>query len=114
MHDFIIVEVLVDGEMTVLGVLSDSVQEVIELSADEIDPPPRIGTRLNTEFIVGMGKYNDDFIIILHIDRVFTIDELTIAKNVSDLPAEVIEKESKKVEKKVKKKVDEKVEMAEA
>jgi purine-binding chemotaxis protein CheW len=72
----IITEVMVDNETTVIGALADSVQEVLDLEAGNIEPAPKIGTRLNTEFIKGMGKQNDQFIIILDIDRVFTVDEL--------------------------------------
>lgn len=81
----IIVEIEIDGEMTVLGALADSVQEVMDLDPDEIEPPPRIGTRLKTSFIKGMGKRDDEFIIILDIDRVFSADELALARNESEL-----------------------------
>ncbi len=76
----IIAEVTVDGETTLLGALADSVQEVIELGADSIEPAPRIGTRLKTEFIKGMGKQNDRFVIILDIDQVFSADELALVQ----------------------------------
>jgi len=76
----IIVEVSVDGETTVLGTLADSVQEVLDLDPDHIEPAPKIGTRLNTEFIKGMGKHNDGFIIILDIDRVFSTSELALVQ----------------------------------
>ncbi len=72
----IITEVTLDGETTVLGALADSVQEVIDLGSDHIEPAPKIGTKLNTEFIKGMGKHNDGFVIILDIDRVFSTDDL--------------------------------------
>ena len=72
----IIVEISVDGEKTILGARADSVQEVLDLEPGQIEPPPRIGTRLNTDFIRGMGKRGDQFIIILDIDRVFSADEL--------------------------------------
>jgi purine-binding chemotaxis protein CheW len=72
----VITEVDVDGEKTVLGALADSVQEVIELDAAQIVPPPRMGTRIDTEVIRGMGKRDDHFLIILDIDRVFTADEV--------------------------------------
>src|SRR5512137_67295 len=61
----IITEVTVDGDTTVLGALADSVQEVLDLDAEHIAPAPRIGTKLRTEFIKGMGKRDDQFIIIL-------------------------------------------------
>jgi purine-binding chemotaxis protein CheW len=72
----IIVEIAVDGESTIIGAIADSVREVLELEAEQIEPPPRIGMKLNTEFIHGMGKHNEQFIIILDIDRVFSLDEL--------------------------------------
>jgi purine-binding chemotaxis protein CheW len=72
----IITEIGVDGETTVVGAMADSVQEVLDLEPDEIEPPPRIGTKLNTDFIRGMGKHNDQFIMILNIDKVFSAIEL--------------------------------------
>jgi purine-binding chemotaxis protein CheW len=74
----VVVEVNFGGEITVIGALADSVQEVFELGNDQIEPPPSIGTRLDTEFIRGMGKKGDRFIIILDIDKVFSVDELTL------------------------------------
>ena len=81
----IVMEVTHDGETMVLGSLADSVQEVLELEPDQIEPPPRIGTHLRTDFIKGMGKYNDLFIIILDIDQVFNAGELdTISGAITD------------------------------
>lgn len=77
----IIVEVRVGDESLVLGALADSVQEVIELEAGQIEPPPRIGTKLQTEFITGMGRRDDWFIIILDIDRVFSTEELALVQS---------------------------------
>jgi purine-binding chemotaxis protein CheW len=73
----IIVEVAVDQETTILGCLADSVQEVMDLEPDQIEPAPKIGTRLRTDFIKGMGKRKENFVIILEIDKVFTGEELT-------------------------------------
>jgi purine-binding chemotaxis protein CheW len=80
----IIVEVVVDGETTVLGALADSVREVLELEPEQIEPAPRIGTRLNIEFIRGMGKRDEQFMIILDIDRVFSLSELTLVRGLED------------------------------
>ena len=74
----IITEVTVDGDTTVLGCLADSVQEVLDLTPEEISAAPKIGTKLKTEFIKGMGKRDDRFIIILDIDRVFSLEELAM------------------------------------
>ena len=85
----IITEVTVDGETTVLGALADSVQEVIDLGQGQIEPAPRIGTKLNTDFIKGMGKQDERFIIILDIDKVFSVDELSLVKETqAEAPAE--------------------------
>lgn len=72
----IIAEINVEGETLVLGALADSVQEVIELGPSNIEPAPRIGSRFDTEFIKGMGKRDEEFIIILDIDRIFSAGEL--------------------------------------
>ncbi|MDP2158347.1 MAG: chemotaxis protein CheW [Nitrospirota bacterium] len=84
----IIVEISIEGETTVLGALTDAVQEVIELGPEQIEPAPRIGTRLRTEFIRGMGKRDDHFIIILDIDRVFSADELSLVQDAEKLGAQ--------------------------
>ncbi|HTP27139.1 MAG TPA: chemotaxis protein CheW [Anaeromyxobacteraceae bacterium] len=72
----IITEVEMDGESVVLGALADSVQEVIDLDAASISPPPRMGTRVDTRFIRGMSKREDQFLIILDIDRVLSEEDL--------------------------------------
>lgn len=72
----IIGEVSIEGDDTVLGVLADSVHEVMELEPESIEPAPKIGTRMNTDFIKGMGKREEEFVMILDIDKVFSADEL--------------------------------------
>jgi purine-binding chemotaxis protein CheW len=72
----IVAEVQLEDEVIVLGALADSVQEVIEMEPEQIEAAPHIGTRLNTNFIKGMGKHDGRFIMILDIDKVFTSDEL--------------------------------------
>ena len=73
----IIVEVEMDGEKVVMGAMADAVQEVLDLEPDHIEPPPRLGSKLNADFLTGMGKHNDQFIIILNIDRLFSTGDLT-------------------------------------
>ena len=76
----IIVEVTVDDETAILGALADSVQEVMDLGPEHIEPAPKIGTRLNTAFIKGMGKRDNKFIMILDIDKIFSTDELAMVQ----------------------------------
>ncbi len=77
----VVVEVILNEEKTILGALVDSVQEVFEIEPQNIEPAPKIGTKLKTEFIKGMGKREDKFIIILDIDKVFSSEELELVQN---------------------------------
>ena len=72
----IIVEVNLAGEETVLGALADSVKEVMDIEPGDIEPAPRMGTSIRADFIRGIGKHGDEFIILLDIDRVFSDEEL--------------------------------------
>jgi purine-binding chemotaxis protein CheW len=76
----IITEVTVDGDTTILGTLADSVQEVMNLEPDHIEPAPKIGTKLNVEFIKGMGKQGEHFTIIIDIDKIFSTEELALVQ----------------------------------
>ncbi len=71
----VIVETEQQGEQTQMGVLVDSVKAVIDLSEEDILPPPHSGSRMSNQFIKGMGKSDDGFIIILDIDRVLASGE---------------------------------------
>ncbi len=72
----IVVEVALDGERAIIGALADSVEEVIELEPESIQPAPRIGSNIRTEFIKGMGARESGFVMILEIDRVFSAEDL--------------------------------------
>lgn len=76
----IVMEIAIDGEVTILGTLADSVNEVLDLEPGQIEPPPKIGARWRTEYIQGIGKRDDKFLILLDIDRVFSTDELALAE----------------------------------
>ena len=77
----IITEVSVEGESVVLGALADSVREVMDMEAKSIEAAPKIGTKLNTEFIKGMGRRDSEFVMILDMDRVFSVDEVALARD---------------------------------
>lgn len=93
----VIIEVPIDGELTLLGAIADSVKEVITIEPSEIEPAPKLGTRLNTEFIKGMSKREDDFIILLDIDRVFSMEELSHVQGAHDMGS-MLETEAEKQE----------------
>lgn len=65
-----------DGNV-IVGALADAVHEVVEIDEKAIEPAPRFGTRLAAEFIKGVGKKDDLFIIILDIDLIFNAEEIS-------------------------------------
>ncbi|PLX87874.1 MAG: chemotaxis protein CheW [Desulfuromonas sp.] len=81
----IVLEVQVDEETLVVGAQADAVREVLEINLDQIEPPPRLGTKLKTEYIRGMGKVDEQFMILLDIDRVFSSDELALVQDIGEL-----------------------------
>ena len=84
----IIAEVNLEGETVVIGAMADAVQEVLDLEPDQIEPPPRFGAKINGDFITGMGKHDDRFIIILDIDRIFATDDLNMLSEAAVKEAE--------------------------
>jgi len=72
----VVMEVEVNDEYVQVGTLVDSVQEVLEITDDQIQPPPSIGSKYKSEFISGMAKLEDKFIMILDMNKVFSAEEM--------------------------------------
>jgi purine-binding chemotaxis protein CheW len=72
----VIVEVEQDSERTVMGVIADAVNQVIDLAPKDIEEPPAFGTRVRLEYLFGMGKLGKKFALILNIDSVLSNTEL--------------------------------------
>jgi purine-binding chemotaxis protein CheW len=73
----IIVEVRTGDELLVLGLLTDAVDQVIDLARDEIQPPPAFGARVRVEFLDGLGIVADRFVMLLNLQQLLAIEELT-------------------------------------
>lgn len=85
----IVMDLDMEGETTYLGTIVDEVLSVHEIEEKQIEPPPSIGNKYKSEFIYGMAKVEENFIMLLDMQKVLSVDELH----------EVIEKsESKDVE----------------
>lgn len=67
-----IVETTIDETIVSMGTVADSVQMVLDLQTSEIEEVPRMGTDINTDFINGMGRQGDKFLVILNIDKVLS------------------------------------------
>jgi len=80
----VIVEIKRDDAVSVMGALADSVKEVLELETDRIDPPPRMGAAVRADFIRGIGKHGDRFLLVLDVDKVFSSDEILDLSNLAN------------------------------
>lgn len=86
----IVLEVQVGDEALVVGALTDAVREVLEIKRDQIEAAPRLGGKLKTEFIQGMGTVDSQFIILLNIDRIFNSDEFALVQEIGDLRGDAV------------------------
>jgi purine-binding chemotaxis protein CheW len=72
----VIVEVECDGQATVMGIMADSVRQVIDLAPQDIEPPPTFGTRVKVDYLLGMARSGKKFCLILDVEKVLSTDEL--------------------------------------
>jgi len=87
----VVVEIEQDSERTVMGLIADAVNQVIDLAPKDIVEPPAFGTRVRLEYLVGMGKLGKKFALILNIDSVLSNTELL---TVSTLQSEAVDTRS--------------------
>lgn len=67
-----------EGEKVELGLMVDSVSEVIDILPAQIEPPPHFGTSIQRDFIRGMGKVDGEFIVILEPERALNVDDMAL------------------------------------
>lgn len=72
----VVVEVADQNEVMVIGALADSVHNVVDIASDQIEPTPKVGTQFDADFIRGIGKQQDAFIIMLDINRIFSAEDI--------------------------------------
>lgn len=83
----VILEIASEGEHQAIGVVVDSVSEVLEIADADIEPAPSFGAKLRSDFIQGMGKIGEKFVILLDIDQVLSVDELAMLGEIEGAPA---------------------------
>jgi purine-binding chemotaxis protein CheW len=81
---YVILELRHDDVHHDIGIVVDAVSAVLEISDSEIEPPPNFGARLRADFISGMGKVSDKFVILLDVDKVLSVDELSLLARVDE------------------------------
>ena len=72
----IVVEVACEAGETLVGIIVDTVSEVLDIRGGDIEPAPEFGASVDTQFILGMGKVEDAVKILLDIDKVLSVDDL--------------------------------------
>lgn len=82
----VIIEICHDDACQDIGIMVDAVNEVLEIDAAQIEPPPSFGTQIKTAFISGMGRMNNRFIIILNLAQVLSIEEMSALAGVAESP----------------------------
>ena len=89
----IVLDIMIENESIKLGALVDGVQAVLEIEKEQIMPAPSIGSRYKSEFIEGVASINDQFVMILDMDAIFSNDDITsmIEKTEETQKTEVIE-----------------------
>ncbi len=80
----IVLELERDDSTILAGILVDSAHEVMNLDSNQIEPPPRMSVFIDNDFISGMGKLDNGFIIILNIDRILSDKELSALASASE------------------------------
>ena len=66
-----------EAQVQAMGVMVDAVNEVVEISAQEIEPPPSFGARVRPDFIAGMARHQGRFIVVLNLQQVLSVDEMS-------------------------------------
>lgn len=79
----IVVEIASTGRTLLMGIVVDSVSEVLNIKAADIEATPSFGTKLNTDYILGMAKTGSSIKILLDIDKILSSEELQIADRVA-------------------------------
>jgi purine-binding chemotaxis protein CheW len=77
----LVLDIELQNEPVHVGALVDAVQEVIEIDDSQIQPPPSIGSKYRSEFIEGMAKINDEFIMLLNMDMIFSNSEISLLRD---------------------------------
>ena len=80
----VIIELGAADEHQVIGIVVDTVSEVLEIPPSEIEPPPAFGARIRADFISGMGKIAGRFVILLDMGQVLSVDELSMLSSLSE------------------------------
>lgn len=90
----IVLTVKSDSGERVIGLVVDSVSDVIDVDAQDVKATPDFGTSLNTKFINGIATSNDNMVMLLDIDKLLSVEEMSVLSQMSESGAELTEKKT--------------------
>lgn len=82
----VIIEISHEEEKMQIGVVVDAVNEVLDIAPENIEAAPSFGAKIRTDFISGMGKIDDHFVVLLNIDHVLSVEELSMIDQAAKSP----------------------------
>ena len=87
----VILEIAAGDSLRVIGMVVDAVNEVLELSHEQIEPAPSFGKRIRADFIRGMGKLNERLVVLLDVGKVLSDDEIVLLEQAGAQPEPIQE-----------------------
>jgi len=72
----VVMDIEMEGDTIHLGAIVDEVLSVVEIEDSQIEPPPSLGNQYQSDFILGMAKIEDQFVMLLEMKRIFSSEEI--------------------------------------
>lgn len=88
----VILESSVQNESQVIGFMVDAVNAVVDVSSDSVNPPPQFGVGVNTDFLKGVGRVGEEFVLLLNVERLmnFKIDQNELTQTTATVQEECV------------------------
>ena len=87
----LVLDIILNNESVKIGALVEAVQEVIEIDDQHIQPPPSIGSKYKSDFIDGMAKLGEEFVMLLNVEQIFSTDDILNLKEVTGVVKQDVE-----------------------
>jgi len=82
----VLIEVNVGLNLQLIGIMVDAVHQVLDIVLDEIEPAPQFGSHIRADFIEGLAKINNQFVVLLQVDHVLSVDEMSLLSTLEAPP----------------------------
>ena len=90
----IVLSVKSESGERVIGLVVDSVSDVIDVASQDVKPTPDFGTSLNTKFINGIATSNNTMVMLLDVDKLLSVEEMSVLSQMSESGAQLTEEQA--------------------